>query len=64
MVLTSLRPAAIYRFNVASVDGFNNSVTSEDYTLLTPQKKKGIIQVIAEGFEEKFGWVKNIRGGK
>ncbi|OIO38400.1 MAG: hypothetical protein AUJ75_02930 [Candidatus Omnitrophica bacterium CG1_02_49_10] len=64
VVLTSLRPAAIYRFNVASVDGFNNSVTSEDYTLLTPQKKKGIIQVIAEGFEEKFGWVKNIRGGK
>jgi hypothetical protein len=60
VVLNRLRPATVYRFRVASADPAGNKALSRDYTLLTPQKKETVLEIIIKNFEETFGFLKTL----
>jgi uncharacterized small protein (DUF1192 family) len=60
VVLNRLRPATVYRFRVISTDPAGNRAESRDYTLLTPQKKETVLEIIIKNFEETFGFLKAI----
>jgi len=59
-VLGNLKPATVYRFNVQSKDSQGNLSISKDYTLLTPQKKQDVVEIIFSNFEKKFGWLERL----
>ena len=61
VIITSFKPGAVYRFRVESIDGAGNKTVSNDYTLLTPQRRETILQIIMKNFEQTFGWVKKFR---
>jgi hypothetical protein len=61
VLLPALKPGQVYRFKVESIDSSGNVSLSKDFTFLTPQQKKTIIQIIISQFEKIFGWVKRIR---
>jgi chitodextrinase len=59
VVISSFVPATVYRFNVVSEDLAKNKAVSGDFTILTPQKKQTIIDIISGQFGQIFGWTKN-----
>jgi len=61
VVLTNLRSGTIYRFKVVSKDKNANQKESQDFTLLTPQKSRSVIQMIIANFEQAFGWMKKVK---
>jgi transcriptional regulator of NAD metabolism len=60
IVITSFKPSSVYRFRIAGKDKAGNIAESQDFTILIPEKKKSVIQIIISNFEDTFGWVKNI----
>lgn len=61
IVITSFKPASVYQFRVKGKDRSGNVAQSQDFTLLVPEKKKSVVQVIINNFEETFGWLKKLR---
>ncbi|MDF1498004.1 MAG: fibronectin type III domain-containing protein, partial [Patescibacteria group bacterium] len=59
-IITSFKPASVYRFRIAGKDKSGNYSESQDFTILIPEKKKSVIQIIIGNFEDTFGWVKNM----
>ena len=64
VVLQDLRPSATYHIKAISKDPQENEAASQAYTILTPKKRRSLIQLIAEKLEETFGWMKNLKVGK
>ena len=60
VVITSFKPDSLYRFRVSGKDNSSNTSQSQDFTILIPEKKKSVIQIIIGNFENTFGWVKNL----
>jgi hypothetical protein len=60
VVLQALKPGQVYIFRVESIDSSGNVALSKNYTFLTPQQRKTIIQIITSQFEQIFGWVKRL----
>ena len=60
VLLPSLKPGQVYLFRVESIDSSGNVAISKDFTFLTPQVRKTIIQIMIEQFEQIFGWVKRL----
>jgi phosphodiesterase/alkaline phosphatase D-like protein len=61
VLLPALKPGQVYRFRAESIDSSGNVSLSKDFTFLTPQQKKTIIQIMISQFEKIFGWVKRIK---
>jgi hypothetical protein len=61
IVVNSFKPGTVYRIKAISADGFGNEAESQTFTILTPKKKKGVVQIIIENFEDAFGWFKNLK---
>ncbi|MCK5486389.1 MAG: fibronectin type III domain-containing protein [Desulfobacterales bacterium] len=59
-VITTFKPASVYRFRIQGKDKAGNIAQSQDFTILIPEKKKSVIQIIISNFENTFGWVKKI----
>ena len=59
VILNKLRPATVYRFRVGSMDPTGNKAESRDFTLLTPQKKETVLEIIIKNFEDTFGFLKS-----
>jgi len=59
-VITAFKPASVYRFRIQGKDKAGNIAQSQDFTILIPEKKKSVIQIIISNFEDTFGWVKKI----
>jgi hypothetical protein len=59
-VSTSFSPATVYKFWIECEDRSSNFTKSEDFTLLTPQQEKSILDIIIENFEQTFSWLKKI----
>jgi len=57
-VATSFLPGEVYKFWIICADEAENSVRSEDFTMLTPSQEESIIDIIIKNFESSFGWVK------
>ena len=60
MVITTFKPASVYRFRIQGKDKAGNIAQSQDFTILIPEKKKSVIQIIISNFENTFGWVKKL----
>ena len=60
MVITTFKPASVYRFRIQGKDKAGNIAQSKDFTILIPEKKKSVIQIIISNFEDTFGWVKKL----
>ena len=60
IVITSFKPSSVYRFRITGKDKAANIAESQDFTILIPEKKKSVIQIIISNFEDTFGWVKKL----
>jgi hypothetical protein len=60
VVLTNFKPSTVYRFRTVGSDRSGNESQSQDFTILIPEKKKSVIQIIITNFENTFSWVKNL----
>ncbi|MDD5524483.1 MAG: fibronectin type III domain-containing protein [Smithella sp.] len=60
IVVTSFKPGSIYRFRVISEDSSGNKTQSITNTLLTPQKRMTVTELIFKNFQQTFGWMKNM----
>ena len=61
VILTGLKPSATYHVKAVSSDPSKNTGESKLYTLLTPKKRRSLLQLIAEKLEETFGWIKKLK---
>jgi len=61
VVLTDLKPGAAYRLKIESVDASNNAAQSRDLTILTPQRKETVIDLIIKNFQDVFRWTEKIK---
>lgn len=59
-VITSFKPASVYRFRIQGKDRAGNVAQSQDFTILIPEKTKSVIQIIISNFENTFGWAKKL----
>ncbi|TSC92841.1 MAG: fibronectin type III domain-containing protein [Candidatus Berkelbacteria bacterium Licking1014_7] len=60
-ILQDLAPSSTYRIKAISRDPYNNLAESKSYTILTPKKRRSLIQLIAEKLDETFGWMKKVK---
>jgi hypothetical protein len=60
VVLTSFKPGNVYRYWVESTDAAGNTSRSNAYTILAPQEKETIVDIMIQNFEQIFGWTKKI----
>lgn len=61
VVITDFKPASVYEFRIEAKDSFGNTGHSKDFTVLVPEEKKSVIQMITNSMENTFGWLKKIR---
>lgn len=60
VVVTKFKPGTVYKYWVESKDLAGNPSKSETFSILTPQEKETIIDIIINNFQAVFGWTKNI----
>ncbi len=60
IVATKFSPGAVYKYWVESTDSSGNTSKSETFSLLAPQAKETIVDIIIKNFEGVFGWTKNV----
>lgn len=61
VITTAFKPGKVYQFKTESIDSFNNKSYSKNYTILTPQPKESVLDLIIKNFEETFGFLKRLR---
>ena len=59
-VLSGFKTSDIYHFRVVSKDRAGNEGVSADFTILTPQKKESLLQIILKNLEESFGFLRKL----
>ncbi len=62
VVVSNLKPAAVYRFRTVSKDRSGNTAHSDAYVLLTPQRQVTALDLILQNLEGSFGWAKKLGG--
>ncbi|HSR88811.1 MAG TPA: fibronectin type III domain-containing protein [Candidatus Udaeobacter sp.] len=60
VVITKFKPGTVYKYWVESKDLAGNNGKSEIFSILTPQQKETIVDIIINNFQSVFGWTKNI----
>ena len=60
LITTLFKPGKVYQFKTESIDSFNNQSFSKLYTVLTPQPKQGVVDLIIKNFEDTFGFLKKL----
>ena len=61
VILTTLRPGTVYRFQVASTDNASNIAQLPIRTIITPKPTESIVDVIFKNFDETFNFIKNVK---
>jgi hypothetical protein len=61
VIITSFRPATVYRVRVISVDEAGNITKSPVRTILTPRSAESVVDIISKNFQDAFGFLKKIR---
>lgn len=57
-VITNFLPSSVYKYWIVCKDEAENSVKSEDFTMLTPTQEESILDIIIKNFESQFSWMK------
>lgn len=63
LIVDKLKASSNYHFRIIATDTAGNVGHSTDYSILTPQKRKSLLQIILEKLEETFGWLRKVRVG-
>ncbi len=61
MIITNLKPGAIYRLQVASKDDAENEAKTPMRTIITPKQSESIVDVIFSNFDSTFQFMNNIK---
>lgn len=61
LIITGLKASTNYHFRVKSTDAAGNVGYSNDYSILTPQKHKSLLEFIVGRLEDIFGWLRNVK---
>ena len=61
VILTTLKPGTVYRFQIASTDNANNTMELPIRTIITPKPTESIVDVIFKNFDETFNFIKNVK---
>ncbi|KKW33544.1 MAG: Fibronectin type III domain protein [Parcubacteria group bacterium GW2011_GWA2_53_21] len=61
IILTTLKPGTIYRFQIGSSDQAGNASTLPVRTIITPRQTESVVDVIFKNFEDTFRFVNNPR---
>ncbi|MDD3481099.1 MAG: fibronectin type III domain-containing protein, partial [Patescibacteria group bacterium] len=62
VIIKELNTSTTYRFKIGGADKRGNETDSDEYTFVTPQKERSILQLILRSLEETFSWVNNVGG--
>ncbi len=63
LIVNGLKSSANYHFRIRATDAAGNTGYSSDYSILTPQKSKSLLEIILAKLEETFGWLRRVRIG-
>lgn len=58
IISSAFTPGKVYSYRVQSVDTGGNEGKSQNYTLLTPQPRESVVDLIVNNLEEMFGFLK------
>ena len=58
VILTSLKPGSIYRFQIASSDEAGNITKLPIRTIVTPKANESVVDVIFKNFDDTFNFIK------
>ncbi len=58
VILTTLKPGSIYRFQIASVDEAGNITKLPVRTIVTPKANESVVDVIFKNFDDTFNFIK------
>lgn len=61
VIITPLKPSTNYHFRVKAADKSGNLGASADFSVLTPQSRKSLLQIILEKLEQTFGWLRKVK---
>ncbi|MEI8361296.1 MAG: hypothetical protein WCG01_04155, partial [bacterium] len=59
-IITNFDPGSVYSFRIKATDSGNNTAISNTHTILTPQQKASVFDLIIKNFESTFGWLSNV----
>ncbi len=60
LIIDNLKPSTNYHFRIKAVDASGNIGYSSDYSILTPQQQKSLLQIILSKLEDTFGWLRKV----
>lgn len=60
IIVSPLKSSSNYHFRIKATDASGNAGFSADYSVLTPQKQKSLLQIILDKLEQTFGWLRKI----
>lgn len=61
VILSNMEPSQTYQYLVSSKDESGNVAYSDNLSMLTPQARRSILQIVLETLENTFSWVGRIR---
>jgi hypothetical protein len=61
VILSTLKPGTIYRFQIASKDDAGNTAKLPIRTIITPRQNESIVDVIFKNFDQTFNFLKNVK---
>ena len=61
VILSTLKPGTIYRFQIASTDEAGNTLTLPVRTIITPIQNESIVDIIFKNFDQTFNFLGNVR---
>ena len=61
IIITKLKPGALYKMRVVSIDDAGNQAASPIRTIITPRQAESIVDVIVKNFEETFKFLQKVR---
>jgi hypothetical protein len=56
-IITDFKPGQVYSFRIRAIDSGDNLALSKLHTLLTPQQKASVFDLIINNLESTFGWL-------
>ncbi|MFA5131802.1 MAG: beta-propeller fold lactonase family protein [Candidatus Paceibacterota bacterium] len=61
VILTNLKPATVYRFQIISADDANNTTRLPIRTIVTPSQSESVVDVIFKNFDDTFKFMRTVQ---
>ena len=61
VIISSLEPSQTYQYLVSSKDESDNIAYSDNLSILTPQARRSVLQIVLEALENTFAWAGKLR---